>query len=520
MRYGEYYKKSGNTWILQGNEGRKITAAIIDSSSDLWIGMENNGIKNSLLDHLFVIDGPASNHVGSLLKDHNGILWISSGKFKVPQYLGFYQYDFNQWTNYRFFGNNWVRKNSTVSIHEDLSGNIWFGTWGGGISIVDNTNGTIEYYHGWSEEGRLEISTIDGKSEIAIPAISEERRTCFTAISVGVDNYLVIPYFLEDDFGNLWCTNHGANDGDYLTVIPRDENGILEASCSNWINFGRNIGITDNEGQVSALEFDDFNRVWIATFATGILVFDYNGTVDNRTDDKPLIRVNTSSYPSLFSNTVLSIKSDHDGTIWIGTAGGLNSFDGQNFFRHVGDIGPIENKINAIFVDKFNNKWFATDGGLSILKADESPWDPKAWVHYTTENSGLPNKIVNSIYVDQTVGEAYIGTESGLSIFTGSFSELKEEMNSVISGPSPYVLDNGSDFVIKNLVFGALVKILNVNGKLVRILSREEGNIIGGRATWDGRDQSRTKVSSGIYIYLVYNEEGITASGKIAVINP
>jgi hypothetical protein len=222
----------------------------------------------------------------------------------------------------------------------------------------------------------------------------------------------------------------------------------------------------------------------------------------------------------LFSNRILSIKKDHDGIMWIGTAGGLNSFDGQNFFKHVGEIGPIENKINTIFVDNFNNKWFATDGGLSILKADESPWDPTAWVHYTPENSGLPDKVVNSIFVDQTVGEAYIGTESGLSIFTGSFAEIKEEMNTIVSGPSPYVLDDQTDYVIKNLVFGASIKILNVNGKLIRTLTREEGTVEGGRATWDGRDQSEAKVSSGVYIFLVYNEEGITASGKIAVIKP
>ena len=206
--------------------------------------------------------------------------------------------------------------------------------------------------------------------------------------------------------------------------------------------------------------------------------------------------------------------------MWIGTAGGLSSFDGQNFFKHVGDIGPIENKINAIFVDSFNNKWFATDGGVSILKADESPWDSKAWVHYTPENSGLSDKIVNSIFVDQNYGEAYIGTESGLSIFTGSFSELKKELSSVISGPSPFVLDDNNDFIIKNLVYGASVKILNVNGRLVRILSGENGNVEGGRASWDGKDQSNAKVSSGVYIYLIYNEEGITTSGKIAVINP
>lgn len=517
IRGSDYYKQSGSSWIFISNEDRLVTAGIIDNFSVLWIGLDNGGIKKSFWNHSFLIDGPAGNHVGVLTKDRNGTLWIANGKFKLARNLGFYKYDFNHWTNFMYYDNEWSRKNFVVTVYEDLGGKIWYGAWGGGISVIDDDK--IEYYHGWSGDGRLKISTVDREEELILPELAAEKRGCFSPVPVGVDDYLVVPYFLEDDFGNLWCTNHGAGDGNYLAVIPRNENGNLELDCTNWIYFGRNIGFSHDDGQVSALEFDDFNRLWIATFATGILVYDYNGTLENRSDDQPLIRINTGN-TSLFSNTVLSLKRDLDGIIWIGTAGGLSSFDGQNFFKHIGEVGPIENKINQIYVDSFNNKWFATDGGLSLLKADESPWDPAAWVHFTQDNSGLPNKIVNSIYVDQNKGEAYIGTESGLSIFSGSFSEIKEELNSVISGPSPFVLDDNTEFVIKNLVFGASVKILNVNGRLVRTLSRENGRVEGGRATWDGRDQSNAKVSSGVYIYLIYNEEGITASGKIAVINP
>jgi len=518
IRIGDYFKFNGNSWDLVTSENKKIIAGTIDENSSVWLGYERNGMKKDVWRREFFIDGPAGKRIGGVIKDKNGNLWCSSGKFKIAQNRGFYMYDFSQWTNFKFYDDEWERKNFVVTVYEDMSGKIWYGSWGGGITSVDGNN--MVYFHGWPGNGHMEISNILDKQTFTVEDPGSDQRSCFSPVDVGLDHYLVIPFFLEDDLGNLWSTNHGAIDGNYITVIPRMEDGSLELDCTQWIHFGRNIGFSSNEGQVSALEFDNFNRVWIATFATGILVFDYNGTLSDRSDDRSVIRVNTSSYPSLFSNTVLSIKSDQDGIIWIGTAGGLNSFDGQNFFKHVGEIGPIENKINAIFVDSFNNKWFATDGGVSILKADESPWDPSAWVHYTPENSGLPDKIVNSIFTDQKVGEAYIGTESGLSIFRGAFAEIKEEMNSVKSGPSPYMLDDQTDFTIKNLVFGATVKILNVNGKLVRILTQDEGDIEGGRATWDGRDQNGSKVASGVYIFLVYNEEGITASGKIAVIKP
>jgi ligand-binding sensor domain-containing protein len=517
IRSGEIYKEVDGAWPFVGGATSSITSAIIDSESELWVGMDRGGIKHTGWSNPFLIDGPASNHVGPIVKDDAGSLWISSGTFKRATFYGMYYYDFANWANYHFSGNEWARKNSMVSVYKDSDGKIWAGNWGGAISVFSTDN--IDFYHAWPGSGQLTVETIYGSESQAADELPADRRSCLAPVSNGPAYYTVIAYFKEDNFGNLWVANHGAEDGNYLAVLPRNENNALQTECSNWIYFGRNIGFSEDEGQVSAIEFDDFNRAWIATYETGVIVFDYNGTIDIRGDDNPIIRLNTQN-ANLFSNRVLSLAKDRDGIMWIGTSGGLTSFDGQNFFKHVGDTGPIENKINAIVADNFNNKWFATDGGLSILKADESPWDPEAWVHYTPENSGLPDKIVNSIFVDQEAGETYIGTESGLSIFSGSFSELKKEMNSVISGPSPFLLDDNTDFTIKNMAAGASVKILNVNGKLVRLLNREEGNIEGGRATWDGKDQSGTKVASGIYIYLIYNDEGITASGKIAVINP
>jgi hypothetical protein len=220
------------------------------------------------------------------------------------------------------------------------------------------------------------------------------------------------------------------------------------------------------------------------------------------------------------------LKQDQDGIIWIGTSAGLNSYQndasGLNrlIYKHVGDIGPVENKINSIFVDAFNNKWFATDGGLSVLQANKSPWDASAWVHYTTANSGLPSPFVNSVYVDNQTGAAYLGTELGLAVFKGPFSQLRSDLKEVMSGPNPFLLDKSKEFVIKNMVPGASIKIVNINGRLVRELTEANGNIRGSRATWNGKDVDNKLVPSGIYLYLIFNAEGLKYTGKISVIKP
>ncbi len=517
IREVDYFKWIDEKWVWVENENIRINTAVLDDQNELWTGRQDAGIKKRPWQHAYKIDGPASNHVGVLIKDRRGTLWISSGKFKLSHHYGFYRYDFPDWTNYMFYNGDWFRKNSMAYVYEDRSDRIWFGAWGGGVVTVHNDE--IDYYHSWAGEGKMTVSTAEGVEEFQLPEVPANKRPCLAGADIRDPDYTVIPYFIEDIFGNLWLANHLSSDLNYLAVMPRNEQGNLDMDCTGWTYFGSNIGITNKESEISALAFDDFGRLWIGTFTSGILVFDYNGTVDDRTDDKGLIRVNTSN-ANIFSNTILALSKDQDGVMWIGTAGGLNSFDGTNFYKHVGETGPVENKINQIFVDDFNNKWLATDGGLSVLQSNKSPWESQAWVHYTTENSGLPSKIVNSVYVDSKSSEAYIGTEGGLSIFSGSFAEYKENLESVVAGPSPFILDQTSHFTIKNLVYGASVKILNINGRLVRVLSENNGTVEGGRAVWDGRDENNSNVPSGIYLYLIYNEEGITGNGKIAVIKP
>ena len=64
------------------------------------------------------------------------------------------------------------------------------------------------------------------------------------------------------------------------------------------------------------------------------------------------------------------------------------------------------------------------------------------------------------------------------------------------------------------------VKIFNINGRLTKVLSQDNGSIQGSRAFWDGHDSNNNLVPSGIYIYLVFNDEGLTGRGKIAVVKP
>ena len=522
----DFYTRSGDNWQYGMKFDYNITCGIITQTGYLWFGFQKGGIRPETSGKYFRVDGPASNHVGNLIKDSRGNLWMASGKFKLTFTEGFYKYDFKSWTNFRF-SSTWNWKNSTDFVYEDRHGKIWIGAWGGGVTIIDDDR--FDFYHVWPEPGDLFVSSTEGQTILSFEGLPGAKQKCLVGADVsGTDAFTVSTHFIEDRNGNFWIANYLARVPEYIGVIM-DYPGPEIPDCNSWMYFGDNIGLSLDEGEISSFTFEyigDRERLWMGTFNKGLRVLDHKNTITDPSDDILYDDSNGIPNDNLFSKTILCLKTDLDGIIWIGTAGGLNSYQPNSsggsvvFFRHVGETGPIENKINSIFVDASNNKWFATDGGLSVLIADKSPWDPNAWVHYTTTNSGLPSPIVNSVFVDESSGEAYLGTEAGLAIFKGSFAEIRSDMSLVTGGPNPFILGKGTNFTIKNLAANSQVKIFNLSGQLLRRLTSDTGSVQGSRAVWDGRDDSRNLVPSGIYIYLVFNEQGQTGTGKIAVIRP
>lgn len=80
----------------------------------------------------------------------------------------------------------------------------------------------------------------------------------------------------------------------------------------------------------------------------------------------------------LSSNTVRSMIQDHRGLIWIGTADGLDSFDGREVIHHEFS-GAGANYVNCLWEDAAQTLWAGTDdglycyNGLSMQKVESAP---------------------------------------------------------------------------------------------------------------------------------------------------
>ena len=497
-----------------------------DNELNSWIGFEGEGILNTAWDRPFLLDSPGQNTIRYVIRDDEQNTWVSTGKFKLTPNSGFSIYNGSNWKSIDFTGLGWSDLGNSDVIYKDRFGNVWIGSWGGGVILYRNQE--YKYLHNYDTDGGMLIRSTDSLYTQNLPANDPDLRSYFSAHVGASREYEIITSIKEDFSGRIWFGNYWPANGKFLAVATFNEDGSPKLNPSDWVYFGAETGIptSEEEAGIACFEFDDFGRVWIGTFKNGLYILDYGGTISDKSDD---FFIHLTTNDRLYSNEVRSLAKDDDGIIWIGTTGGLNSSDGVyvnnsiNIFRHIGDIeglaGPLGNRINHIAVDMFNNKWISTSAGLSILRADRSPWDSTGWVGYESSNSGLVDDQVHGVFIDHLSLEALIATEKGLSVFKGTFAEIKEDYSEVVVGPNPFIIGGGSaNVVIGKLKQNSTVRILNMNGVLVRELSSENGLVTGSRASWDGKDTNGEKVASGIYLFMAFNEDGTSTAGKIAVI--
>jgi hypothetical protein len=101
-----------------------------------------------------------------------------------------------------------------------------------------------------------------------------------------------------------------------------------------------------------------------------------------------------------------------------------------------------------------------------------------------------------------------------LTIF-GLFGVIAPNLEDVIVYPNPFKPSRGDTKIrFERLTKNVTIRIYNIAGELVKM----EKNILTGFFDWDAKNDSGEKVASGIYIYVITDNEGGIKKGKIAII--
>jgi ligand-binding sensor domain-containing protein len=536
-QYGGIYRLDDGSLTRYGQfEGRGL-ALEFDDAGGLWAGLgvqwNGRGGLASLADGsgsnwtFYRPEGPEFEVISDILVEEDGSLWLA-GRQVMESFNGaLAHFDGRHWVNLALHDDssqtNPVSPDSFFSypgltMTQDQAGNVWVGTDGGGVGWFRWVADTI------LPNGQQ----VDSIFANAYYAASSGR--LFGVIEDGrYDKYCIVRDLLTDPAGNVWICNSQA-DGyvspqyplqpQPIALVPSD---FIQGLSATWFYLTPRTSsgspLQNAKYYVDRIAQDLFGNKWIGAgngIGQGLHVLDDGGTLSSDNDQ-------WYELTDLPSNTVNALAMDHNGVMWVGTTAGVRYYyvteNPQELIGYnLAQPMPTSPYIRTITVDPFNNKWFGTVEGLSILASDDYTWV----AHYTTADgpfpSPLPGNVINAITFEPRSGNAYIGTDKGLARLSTPFKATGESVTAVTLWPNPFIIGGGFagrlNFDMLSMASDTKMKIFTASGQFVRQLSTTE---IG--SGWDGRNSHGDLVGSGIYLLLAYSTNGSARTGKVAVVH-
>jgi ligand-binding sensor domain-containing protein len=513
--------------VIYGN----ISDIAVGAGGQVWASIQKRGIRNLSTGQDILIDGPLDNYLGEMLIDQSGRLWCTSGIAKDERRQGIFVRTAEGWVNFLFAGGTnagFSRLNSSMAVFEDAGENIWVGAWGGGLVIFDK-NLNFTPITTVPDTGIVWISSVtrDDTLEVTTPP---ELQTVLSPVTVNPYYSVVTDIIADRESEFIWIINSAAGNNREILQYNGAAFGAEALSPATWESYDLDF----NGKEWFEISQDVFADFWLITGVPSLGV----GVGQIRFQETGFETRGFSENDNLKTNSTFSVAADDDGYIWVGTRSGLNAILNGAVFDFRETYQPIGLQINDIFVDSRNNKWFATDKGLSVLQATGSPFDPQSWVDLVPHNTSidpeqlslranlfqgnLPSEKIHNIYIDERTGEIYLATDAGLAILHNNpFASTFADFEQLKVGPNPFFIGDGETGALNfyNIVAGSEVKILTPNGQLIRHLKPENSNEIrGGIAQWDGRNMEGKLVATGVYVFLAANENGEAKAGKVLVV--
>jgi len=394
-------KSFANFSTAQGLGDSTVWSILEDSKGVLWFGTEAGGVSRCSRQaktgnavrfvNFTTSQGLAGNYVNCITEDKRGNLWFGTTGSGVSLYdvqtrSDSVREDMVHFTN--FTTEQGLANNSLASITEDETGNIWFGTQGGGISR----------YYG---NAFTNFNAVKGLGRSSVWSIGEDKmKNLWVGSSEGVSRYdgksvtnfsieqglsdNVVLSIHEDKAGNLW--------------FGTETGGVSCYDGKSFINYTTAQGLAGNK--VWCIAEDKTGNLWFGTETGGVTC--YNG--------KSFINYTTAQ--GLADNFVFAIRKDKQNNLWFGTYGnGVSRFNGKSFTNFNTEHGLANNMVVTIMEDEKGNLWFGTQGG------GISRYDGQSFLNFTT-TQGLPDNSVSQV-IAMDKQRIAIGTNLGVGVLKG-----------------------------------------------------------------------------------------------------
>jgi ligand-binding sensor domain-containing protein/serine phosphatase RsbU (regulator of sigma subunit) len=364
-----------------------------DSKGNVWFGTYNGGAYKYVMSEsrMEFIDLPKlgipSNTVSCITEDSRGRIWLGTWGAGVVVFEGDSLRKYNE--------SNGLKASKIYDILEDIEGNIL---------IADQTNG-LTIFKG---DAFTTLNSPDILPDQNINAITDDKTgAVWLGTNAGIlrfwpgtgkkpviynrENNLIfedIRFLRKDKDGNIWA---GSNEGGVIMFNVQTSRFEVPPYINSKL---------PNEGQVTAMEIDRQNHLWIGTLQ-GVTV----GTIGED---------NFFRYTLLDSLTVDRITAlycDPYGDVWVGTElsadkPGLLKYD--NLRKHFFAVPAMKGVIPRSFLmDNKKTLWIGTGEGLIAFRNDSV-------IANISQDDGLLSNSIN-LLADGGDGSIYIGTNKGLN---------------------------------------------------------------------------------------------------------
>ncbi len=408
--------ETGNLTPYRVGTATAVVRALASDGQRLWVGMvdsEGGGALCTLNPNDGQVEAVPLGLMGrrsavwALAFDAQGTLWIGTmreGLYQMDRAAGILRQHVFDATNLSSLGNNHVRV-----LHSDARGMLWIGTDLGGLNKLNLRQGFFGRY-------RLDAATLGLREEdvgvYAVHATADGTRwlgTLSGLIRVDGPDAAPVRYVLHPD------PDRRVN----VYAIAEEASGVL------WLGTG--IGLIrfipasgratpfvlppvpnhrSTYDTIYDVHIDPEGHLWLATNGAGLVRFTPSTETFTRFWAEPRTEGKR--------NYLLNIVPHTDGTFWIGSTGGLNTFDPRTG-RHTAyrsEQPLLREFIMTQTLDAEGQLWLGTfDGGLVRL-------DPQTGetLRYT-QADGLPSNAVSALHRDAEGRLWMTFFESGLAVF-------------------------------------------------------------------------------------------------------
>lgn len=411
---------------------RRGTCITGDSNGNMWVGTWDGVYRISASEEITHYASDAGmgnlsdNQVRCVLEDDFKRIWV--GTFRG---LDCYDPVTNDWNHYTRYGDssNTLSHHSVLSLHKDMQGNIWVGTYYGGVNMFNSNKANNHFYY-------------------AEPL----QEDCLS--------FPVVGKMTEDNKGNVWiCTEGGGlncyNPETGIFTRYQHRNGEAETVGSNNLK--------------SIFYRKENDRLYVGSHFGGLFVLDLKTNKGHSFHHK-------KGDPTSLPHEIVNDIQEYKGGLALLTQGGPVFFDPQTErFSPISNDTLIlkltkrEYAFQTFLIDSRQRMWLAlSSGGIICIHLPSSKV-----IRYVSDDKANPSGIgrfkVVHIFEDSRGSVYFCTIGSGVFEFQENQQTFKSYSTSNQCLPSDYcyhICESAED-----------QRLFILHGKGISVFSRQKGSV-------------------------------------------